>query len=123
MQAPVASPKGSASAQANRGEQMDIDVAEPPSKEPLPLNEAPNLFVCRSADARQIAKCLKKSVTRTDVSDGQFAHDERVRQHPVLLQQFVELRVPDPKVIDPNRRIDQDHDASERRRGTGETCG
>jgi hypothetical protein len=55
------------------------------------------------------------AIPKTSASD--FAYDERVHEYCAFFKQLGEHRISGPEVVDPDRRIDQNHLRAGRRRG------
>lgn len=88
---------------------MAVDVAQTAAEERMVLDEPKHLFIGSPLSQWQAPEFLDDLVSWSQVADGQFSDDERVREHLLLMEQGLQGIVALSKVVDPHRCIDQGH--------------
>jgi hypothetical protein len=63
----------------------------------------------RLDDGRQRAQQVQERVTSDDRAQGEFADHHRMNGHLVAFEESDQRRIRAMKVIDPHRRVDEDH--------------
>lgn len=92
-------------------EQMDVNVPEPAPHQPSCLQERKHLGMGRRLAHGKGAEQIEHDFTLVNGPACQLANDERMRCHLPRFEEGGEPRVVSSKVLNPNRGIDQDHDA------------
>jgi len=123
VQALISCPQPRPRRQPDRCKQVSIDIADAAPKEFPLVNEMEHLRIRGNVDLRQFAHGAKHSVAPTQIAERQFPDDERVRHHLPAVEEPRQAAVADTQMVDPDRGIDQDHLAADRRRGTGFKAG
>jgi hypothetical protein len=98
---------------------MDVNVADAPAHQGAPLDVIQRLRVRRHRRRRQFPQKAEHFAAVFQIAARQLAQDERMHQHAALFKGHGQRRCAGTQMIDPNRRVDQDHADCERRRGTG----
>jgi hypothetical protein len=88
---------------------MHIDPANAAAPKTLSLDQAEDFLVFRHTSFGQLLKQAKDFSTISHGSARQFAHNERMHQDFITLEQVLQFRVPVSKVIHPHRGIYQGH--------------
>ena len=96
---------------------MGIDVAYSAPKQRMVVDEMENLRVRGDACMGQAGQRVQHDFALTQIAQGKFADDKGVRQDRSRIEQRGEGLVAHPQMLDPDRRIDQDHIEPDRRRG------
>ena len=96
-------------------EQVCVHPADPAAPQRRPLDEA-NHFVVRShARGVQLAQPLEHLGPRGDRTEGDLAEYAGVHHDATLAEQLRQTRVAPPPVIEPHRRVGEDHHRPRRR--------
>ena len=85
----------------------------------MTLDEMKDFRVSRNTGMGQVRQSLQHYFALMQVAQSKFADNEGVRQNPPRVEQCGERLVARPQMVDPDRRIGQDHAALDRRRGGG----
>src|SRR5581483_10828619 len=94
---------------------MEIDEANSAPCEVVAIDEGDRLAIGRHFGLGKAAKTAKNEVTLGQVAQRQLAEDKWVPQNPPRLEQVRQRSNAAPEMVDPNRRVDEDHDAERRR--------
>ncbi len=89
----VIRPEASVRSQKGGAEQMQVHISDTSTEEPLSFEEFEHLLMRRRHGLRKLAQRLQREVAARQVPDGDLSKDERVTQHPALLEQIRELRI------------------------------
>jgi hypothetical protein len=107
------------SAVERRGRQkMNVDVPDSTPVERSAFDEGQCFVVSRTWRLRKAPKMSQYLAPAANVAAGQLSSDERVDQHFLLLQGRNESQLTAAEVLDPDRRVNEDHTLPGRRRGT-----
>src|SRR6185437_8711527 len=110
----VARPQLCAARQRSACQQMRIDPANTTAGQRMALHEHQCFAVRGHGRRRQHLHRAKNPCALAQVSTGKFTDHERVAQHESNLQYVREQRITAPKMIDPDRGVDEDHFAARR---------
>ena len=102
---------------------MRIQVADAGPEQFFAADEVQNLVVTGDKRLGQLAQITQYGVALAEISQGQLTNDEWMRQHLPVVEQSRQKRVATSQVVDPNRRVDENHAGAVCRRGTGEIPG
>jgi hypothetical protein len=97
---------------------VSIDVTDPQTGKRMAVNETERFVVARCGRLRKIQQRIDNNLPLAQRAERDFTDDVRMRQHFAPLEELAEDYIARTKMIDPDRRIDQDHLADGRRRGT-----
>jgi hypothetical protein len=97
---------------------MEVRKADTSPIQMLVLHERHRFGVARHECMRQTPHLIEEEPAARQIAHGDFPDHERVRQHLSFIQQPDQRRIGTTKVIDPDRRIDQDHLGRRRRPAT-----
>src|SRR5216684_8876165 len=107
--------------QARRREQVNVDVAETATCQQISVDEFQNFFVRCHDSGGKIAQRVQYLTAIAQISNGNFANNERMRQYLTRRQEQRHRCTLAPQMLDPNRGIGKNN--RERRRGTGRGWG
>ena len=93
----------------NGGKQMNIDVADAEASQLMPVDEMQNFVVGRRSGLRKVCQGLQDDAARLQMAQGEFADHEWMGQHLSAIQQSAKCSVTGTQMLDPNRRVDEDH--------------
>ncbi len=96
---------------------MRVDGAQPLTPKAPFLNKIQNLIVCQVREHAEVAKELENVAALLDRPQSQLLDNERVTTNLVSPEQLDKRGFRRMKVVDPYRRVDQDHALRPRRRG------
>ena len=122
QQALVQCPEPATGCQSHGRQQMGIHVADAPAEQELTRDEFQHFGIGRSLGHWKLAHGFQYLGSLPQVAQGQFAQDERMGEYLASNQAVCQMRVAVLKMIDPHRRVDQDHASALRRAGTS-SCG
>jgi len=88
---------------------MDIDKADPPTHESMPIDERQELFELDHRSRRQRGEQGENILSIGQIAASQFADDKGVAQHLSIQQQTFENPAAHAKVGDPDGGVDEDH--------------
>ena len=106
-----------------RRQQMGIDEADAACKPAVVLDRAQDLLVACQFSLRQMVQPSQYGGTIVQASHRHFTANRRVPEHTAVPEQHVERGNRLPEMIDPDRPIDKNHAAKERRRGAASASG
>src|SRR5271165_656789 len=113
----VGGPRLGAARQSRRGEQVDVDMADAAPEQGVTITEAEDFRVRGDYGGRQVQEGGQDGLTLAEDAQRKFADDQGVRQNPPDIEQYGQCRVARPQMIDPDRRVYEDHDRADRRLG------
>jgi len=105
---------------------MNVDPPQAAPRERLLLDEAEDFGVRRRRHLRQVGEQPKDFRATPQISERQLTDDEWVTTDLCFGQQAGETEILQPKVVDPDRRVGQDHGVEllwDRCRRTARICG
>ena len=94
---------------------MCIDIADARAGKCLDLDKSKNLVVGRDQGFRQFFQIRQDLAAIRESAECQFPDNERMGKNLPLLEKFDETRIVSTKMINPDRRVDQDHNSTLRR--------
>jgi hypothetical protein len=100
-----------------------VNVADTATHELLPLDKEENFRILGHDAPRQSFEREEHLLAVTEISAGELAHHERVRQHLRIAQERNQTIVAVAKVIHPYGGVNDDHAARVLRRRAGSSCG
>ena len=111
--------------QARGGEQVGIDPSDSQPMERMPFNEGHDFQVAGDDWRRKCCQQIEDSLALPDVPTGQFTPHKGMKQHFADVEQYTELGMAPPQVLDPHRRVDKhgQRAAAGRRRRIGRRAG
>lgn len=102
---------------------MYVDHADSLSHQAMCLNESKNLVIRGSLACRQICQEPQRACPRFQIAARQLPQYKGVHQYVALIQGCFELWQAFPQMINPNRRVNENHRAFERRLDVGSNWG
>jgi hypothetical protein len=96
---------------------MCVDISITHAKQPLLFDEVKDLFVTGYVRQRQSHQ-IGQRTTLAQLSQEEFTNHVRMDKHQLVFQQRCQPFVAASEMVDPNRRINQDHAGSVHRRRT-----
>src|SRR5216683_3079173 len=96
---------------------MSIDVADPDPEQGVLVDEMSDFLIRRDFGLRQVRQGIQNEIALPQPSQGQLTRHERMSKNLTSFEEGGELPVACAQMIDPDRRIDQDHGRVGRRRG------
>src|SRR5258708_705738 len=103
-------------AEERRAQQVNVDPAQAASRERVPLHEPQDLVVLRPRRLRQSEEQFEDRRAAPKIPERELSEDERMTQDLRVLQKGRESSIPFPEMVDPDRRVDEDHREAERGR-------
>ncbi len=119
----VSGPQPRIARQGSRGKQMDIDKADTTAHQRALLDESSRLCIGCDHGRRERVEQAEYLAARIELAAGEFSKHHRMRAHVVRLKPITQMVIAIAEIIDPDRRIDQYHAGSKRRRGGTSSCG
>lgn len=98
---------------------MGVDHTQPLAVQDPSLDETHHLVMAGNADPWQLRQEAEHPPTVPEASEGQLTHDHRVVAHIGGVQRLDERRIRTMQVVDPDRRVGQDHRSARSRRSGG----
>ena len=98
---------------------MRVNVADAPAVKSFPIDETNNLRIVGDCGMREVLQAAQHDLALTQIAHRQLADHKGVRQYPAAIEEVGQGCIAGPKMVDPDRRIDQDHLLVGRRRGIG----
>jgi hypothetical protein len=95
---------------------MSVNVADAMAEQPAPVDEMQNLGVGRDRGARKERERPQDNIALAEIAERDLADDKWMDQNLASAEQLSQRLVARSQVIDPDRRIDQSHNAFVRRR-------
>jgi hypothetical protein len=108
-QAPIARPEFRAGAEPYGCQQMSIDETQAGAERSLGLDQLTHLGMSRNGSSRQIVEEREHDSAITQGSERQLADDHGMHVNLGVLEQGDQTGVSVVQMIDPDRRVDQDH--------------
>ena len=99
------------------GQEVGIDIPDAAPEQPLTIDELQHFSVRGAVRLRQPPQHAQNLRTPPQIAERELTQHERVPEHLAVAQQRREYRAGRPQVIDPDRRVDEDHAGFGRRRG------
>ncbi|MCB1906881.1 MAG: hypothetical protein KDH15_05880 [Rhodocyclaceae bacterium] len=96
---------------------MRVKVADPHAAQGVLPDEQAHFIIGGDVDLRQPLQRVGHFAAMSEIAERQLRIHHRMTRHPAVVEDSDEIVVDLPEVVDPDRRIDQDHAGSERRRG------
>lgn len=97
---------------------MDINPADAKTSKAMSVDEGQRFDVRCNGRTRQQTQRIENTGAILQLAARKFADDEWMAKHEALLEQIRECRVATTEMVDPDRRIDQDHGDERRVRAT-----
>jgi hypothetical protein len=125
MQPPIAGPEFRVIGEPGAREQLRVDVADADAdaEQLVVLDEGEQLGGSRHDGLRELFDEPEHACAIAQPPQRELAGHPRMRHRPPLLEHRDKRGVTVAEVIDPDRRVDQDHAAAERRRGAAVNSG
>jgi hypothetical protein len=95
------------SAQPAGGEEENIGPTQPASPEPVLLHQVQRFFGARLRQPRKTLQIVENSIPFPKSSTRQLSDHRGMMDHAPIDQQFAEVRMAPPEMVDPYRRIHQ----------------
>src|SRR6266568_1239947 len=102
---------------------MGVDIPDTEPEKCVPIDEVKNFLISRAVGSRQVVQGAENELALSEMAQGKLSDHEGMRQNLSGVEEPREGFITGAQVIDPDRRIDQDHLASGRRRGIGTRSG
>lgn len=102
---------------------MGVDVADAEARESVPLDEMHHFLMRGDLRLGHVLQRRQNRLALPQIAQRQFTDDKRMRQHAAGIEQAGKAIVTRPQMIDPDRRIGEDHAGSGRRRAAGVSLG
>src|SRR6266436_3766906 len=102
---------------------MGIDIADAAAVKRFAIDELEHFQVRGAGRLRHPPQYPQNVVTLSQIAERKLAQHERMPEHPAVFEQRVEYRAGRPEMLDPDRRIDEDHPRFVRRRGISARSG
>src|SRR4051812_20631101 len=119
----VPGPEGCAGRQTCGGQEVCVDIPDARTRQPCHSDVTQDFVIARLFGPRQVGEKFEDEFALTEVPERYFADDKGMYEDPARLQQLGQFIVAALEMVDPDRRIDEDHARLGRRRGTGERSG
>jgi hypothetical protein len=88
---------------------MSIDVPDPDPEQGVLVDEMSDFLIRRDFGLRQVRQGIQNEIALPQPSQGQLTRHERMSKNLTSFEEGGELPVACAQMIDPDRRIDQDH--------------
>jgi hypothetical protein len=95
-----------------RPEEVGVDEPDATAVEILILNEGEDFVMCGLLRPRESLKQLKDRLPPRKATAGKFTDQERMADNIARFQKHRQLTIAPSEVIDPDRRVDENHDAA-----------
>src|SRR5262245_61046870 len=96
---------------------MGIDISNTSAKQCMQVDELQHLAIVGDHGLRQFRKGADYQIALTDGTEGQLAGHKRMHEHLAATEQARKKTIAAAQMIDPDRRVDQNHAGSSRRLG------
>jgi len=100
---------------------MNVDVANAPSHQSATIDKLKRFIFGSYRRQWKLAHQRKNLRAAFQIAARKLAKNERMHQHQSIVQRVEKMRLAATEVVDPHRRVDQDHDLW-RRRGIALSC-
>lgn len=88
---------------------MEVDETEPETIQFVPRNEFVERFLIGDGQLWQTPKDCNGGMTHMDRAGDQFSGNEGMATNPSVHEQGLQVRIRLSEVVDPDGRIDEDH--------------
>jgi hypothetical protein len=104
------------SPEQDRRQEVCIDPAQAAAHQTVGLDERQDFLVLDDRSSREISQELEDLSSILQQTTGELSRHEGMTEHLLIKKQLAEVLVGSSKVVDPYRRVDEDHAGFERAR-------
>ena len=105
----VAGPECGSRCEARGGDELCVDVSDAEAVEGIAIDEGKDFVGGSQVRLGEAAEEYQDFAALREIPEGELAGDPRVAKDAALLQVFGEAAAAGPEVIDPHRRVNEDH--------------
>src|ERR1700680_1520556 len=102
---------------------MGIDIADAAPEQRFAIDEMHHLLVRSDGRLRQFVHGAKDDIGLPQIAEGELAQNIRMPENLAAVEQPTQRVIAGPQMVDPDRSVDQDHLARNRRRGAAARSG